>query len=551
MSKVNFSAETAGRLSGSETAGKADYPSFYRNNIKFSQPEISAAVNNLNRIISGDDKNKKTATHPPYELSIILPPGKKAVSHSALEIAVIKSVFKQNGMTISNGAAEAIAEKGHLDFTPKWDADKEKYVYNDKDGLFYKNSALGENRDMVLAAKQKNADGKEFFGYKFPISSDLQASILAEKDLALEVTRTGKKAFLEKSFNERFGMTLDKALAELPSEIRGQIKQLDARTILSAIFVGGAAVGALKKMPAGTATLIGYAVTLAEINRFGATADHIADQIIGSGKPSDLPVAELKELIVSGGLDVLLLGVGYAGVKIAPKLAGKAVKLSDDVVRIFDEMTIKAQGKVKQAAEKLDDLITPDMVTPEGIRIKSPIEKISEPKKIVSVDSSGKPSGTRFRDDYQSHIKERDFSKLSQRDGVSGAHNQKEFEKYDISINSTLTKNSIKILSKTPHPTVKGIYKIEYKMPVLDNTGAPIPNQWRSRTFPKTIYDSSIISDKQMTQWGREAFADAVQNGFNGTSGNKWKGIALNGLKFEGFIDIQGTNAVRTFYPDF
>ena len=501
MSKVNFSAETAGRLSGSETAGKADYPSFYQNNIKYSQTGISAAVNNLNKIVAAKDESKKAAAHPPYELSIILPPGKKAVSHSALEIAVIKSVFKQNGMTISNGAAEAIAEKGHLDFTPKWDGERKKYVFNDKDGLFYKDSALGENREMVLAAKQKTADGKEFFGYKFPISSDLQASILAEKDLALEVTRTGKKAFLEKSFNERFGMTLDRALSELPADIRGQIKQLDARTILSAIFVGGAAVGALKKMPAGTATLIGYAVTLAEINRFGATADHIADQIIKSGKPSDLPVAELKELIVSGGLDVLLLGVGYAGGKIAPKLAGKAVKLSDEMIRVFDDAAIKAQSKVRQVTEKLDDLITPDMVTPEGIRIKSPIEKISEPKKIVSVDSSGKPSGTRFRDDYQSHIKERDYSKTSQREGVSGCHDKKALEKFDITVNPTITKDSIKILSKTPHPTIKGIYNIEYEMPKLNSQLKVIG--WRldsGRPFVKTVYDSSIISDKQMMQ---------------------------------------------------
>ncbi len=241
--------------------------------------------------------------------------------------------------------------------------------------------------------------------------------------------------------------------------------------------------------------------------------------------------------------------------KIAPKLAGKAVKLSDEMIRVFDDAAIKAQSKVRQVTQKLDDLITPDMVTPEGIRVKMPkssIEKINEPKKIVSVDSSGKPSGTRFRDDYEAHIKERDFSKLSQKNGVSGSHDMKKLEQYDIAVNPTLTKDSIKILTKTPHPTVRGIYKVEYQMPKLDK-GQPT-GLWRNRSetnpFIKTVYDSSVISDAQITQWGREAFADAIKNGFTGQT-RDWTGTASNGLKFKGYIDGEGTNAVRTFFIDF
>ncbi len=65
---------------------------------------------------------------PAYELSLVLAPGKKAIPYTALQIHVIKHIFKQQGINISNGAAEAIAEKAKLDFTPKWDASQKKYV---------------------------------------------------------------------------------------------------------------------------------------------------------------------------------------------------------------------------------------------------------------------------------------------------------------------------------------------------------------------------------------------------------------------------------------
>lgn len=119
-----------------------------------------------------------------------------------------------------------------------------------------------------------------------------------------------------------------------------------------------------------------------------------------------------------------------------------------------------------------------------------------------------------------------------------------ELEKYAIKSGAIQTKESINIISKTPHPTVKDIYKVECQMPKLDVKGKPI-GLWRNKTgttpFEKTVYDPKVISDKQMLQWGREAFADAVKNGFSGNSGNKWTGTASNGLKFEGFIDKQGT----------
>jgi hypothetical protein len=377
MSKISNFINSVLKTTGDSGANfKLTYPT--SSQLKSNSPlGNQQAINYLTTQLQDDKKPKPVSEnqtrYPAYELSIILPPGKKAIPYGALEINVIKHIFKQQGINISNGAAEAIAEKAKLDFTPKWDASQQKYVHNDRDGLYYRDSSFGKNSDMVLAGKKTNANGIEFNGYKFPISSDLQASILAEKDFALDVTKNGGKAFLEKTFNERFGMTLDKALADLPADVREKLKQIDAKTMLSAMMVGGVAIAALKKLPSRAVAVLAAGLTLKDIIQYGAEANHIADKIGQSTKPGDLPVEELKALITNGGLDILLAGVGYAGVKLAPKFAklgDDALKLTDDVARKFDDAFEKTKGKLGDLANKVDDALSPGMVTTEGIVIK-------------------------------------------------------------------------------------------------------------------------------------------------------------------------------------
>ena len=76
---------------------------------------------------------------------------------------------------------------------------------------------------------------------------------------------------------------------------------------------------------------------------------------------------------------------------------------------------------------------------------------------------------------------------------------------------------------------------------------------WRFRKgtepFVKTVYDPAIISNKQMAQWGREAFAEAQAAGRVGS--REWTGYTPNGLKIHGYIDEQGTKAVRSFFVEF
>ena len=64
---------------------------------------------------------------------------------------------------------------------------------------------------------------------------------------------------------------------------------------------------------------------------------------------------------------------------------------------------------------------------------------------------------------------------------------------------------------------------------------------------PKTVYDSSIISDEQMLQWGKEAMQNSVSVGSNIRSITE---TAKNGMRFQGYIDTT-TGEITNFHPIF
>jgi hypothetical protein len=139
------------------------------------------------------------------------------------------------------------------------------------------------------------------------------------------------------------------------------------------MMVGGVAMAALNKLRSRAVAVLAAGLTLKDVIQYGAETNHIADKIKDSTKPGDLPVEELKALITNGGLDILLAGVGYAGVKLAPKFAkfgDDALKLTDDVAKKFDDAYQATKAKVADLANKVDDALSPGMVTTEGIVIK-------------------------------------------------------------------------------------------------------------------------------------------------------------------------------------
>ncbi|MGC6770061.1 EndoU domain-containing protein, partial [Enterococcus sp. LJL51] len=125
---------------------------------------------------------------------------------------------------------------------------------------------------------------------------------------------------------------------------------------------------------------------------------------------------------------------------------------------------------------------------------------------------------------------------------VSGGHNLKKFETALLSLDSTIGLDDC-ILRKTPHPTISGVYEIEYQLPMQVSGGALAqPIKYKKVQYPKTVYDPNMINDAQMIAWGKEA----MQNGIFNQNTGEIIGHASNGLKFKGYIK---EGAVTNFYP--
>ncbi|HBM3605634.1 TPA: EndoU domain-containing protein [Listeria innocua] len=143
----------------------------------------------------------------------------------------------------------------------------------------------------------------------------------------------------------------------------------------------------------------------------------------------------------------------------------------------------------------------------------------------------------KFCENVRNHLK--NVEKVNIKKGVIGGHNINEF-------NNALKKQGVDIeeliLSKKPHPTIEGIYEIEYRIPkknIAGNIAEPI--SYKKIDTPKTVYDPSVFSETEIYNLGVEA----MQSGK--IIDKRVEGIASNGLKFIGYLD--NTGKVKNFFP--
>ncbi|EJO7005437.1 EndoU domain-containing protein [Listeria monocytogenes] len=143
----------------------------------------------------------------------------------------------------------------------------------------------------------------------------------------------------------------------------------------------------------------------------------------------------------------------------------------------------------------------------------------------------------KFCENVRNHLK--NVEKVNIKKGVIGGHNVNEF-------NNALKKQGVDIeeliLSKKPHPTIEGIYEIEYRIPkknIAGNIAEPI--SYKKIDTPKTVYDPSVFSETEIYNLGVEA----MQSGK--IIDKRVEGIASNGLKFIGYLD--NTGKVKNFFP--
>jgi hypothetical protein len=156
---------------------------------------------------------------------------------------------------------------------------------------------------------------------------------------------------------------------------------------------------------------------------------------------------------------------------------------------------------------------------------------------VAKIEKISGANNFKFGSNSKNHLK--NVEAVNTKKGVIGGHNMNEF-------NSALKQQGFNpedlIISKTPHPTIDGIYEIEYKIPKKDMTGKVAePVAFKKIKEPKTVYDPIKISDEKLYQWGQEA----MNNGK--VDGRMVEGTASNGLKFRGYMNELGE--ITNFYP--
>jgi hypothetical protein len=141
-----------------------------------------------------------------------------------------------------------------------------------------------------------------------------------------------------------------------------------------------------------------------------------------------------------------------------------------------------------------------------------------------------------IEDGLPGHLQFQDHT-VPRSSGIGGAHSVDAFD-------PAITAMGARINSRTPHPTLPGVEKVNYSIPALDSAGNPTGG-FKATPFNKTVYDPTQVSHADFLAWGREAANDAVARG---ALIREWTGTASNGVVYRGYLNNRG--AVRSFFPD-
>lgn len=238
------------------------------------------------------------------------------------------------------------------------------------------------------------------------------------------------------------------------------------------------------------------------------------------------------ETALALGIDVLLSRIpfGKALVKLGDSVSTKIKPYLKKILESF------ARRKSKSKSKNNHDQ--------NSSREKAHQEEDTENKKDNSEDDSKETKAENknitFKPGYDKHLVEVVEIVRKKGKGVVGGHNLNNFEKAFKEKGWDLEEC---IISKRKHPSIEGVYEIEYGLPKLDMEGKLIPGELKNVSHPKTVYDPNIISDEQILKWGEEA----MKNGKVVGAGREITGVSSNGLQFRGFIDESGE--ITNFFP--
>jgi hypothetical protein len=88
--------------------------------------------------------------------------------------------------------------------------------------------------------------------------------------------------------------------------------------------------------------------------------------------------------------------------------------------------------------------------------------------------------------------------------------------------------------------------QVEYQMPKLDKYQNPIPGEYSSGTYKKTIYDPTKMLNTEYCNRGIEAANNALAKETSGVLPHTWTGVDSKGVTWMGYYE-NGT--VTSFFP--
>ncbi|WP_353400600.1 CdiA family toxin C-terminal domain-containing protein, partial [Hydrogenophaga sp. 5NK40-0174] len=285
-------------------------------------------------------------------------------------------------------------------------------------------------------------------------------------------------------------------------------------------FLYGIGKGLIKLTPPGMLVLggAGVAATVESLWEKGATQT-VVDAVKGiAGIP-----AELKARLSSDDpsvrgeafVDVLSLASG-AGMTAA---GGTRVVLTQ-AERLKLNATITQAEQVAIARTRIENNVNADGNFAGGVAVR-PRDGLV-PEGTAQVDT---PIGKHL---IEAEI---NFNRKGQPSKIAGGHNMQNFD-------AMLQANGGQIMG-SPVPLAPGIYQVEYRLP-----GTVGKNQI------KTVYDSNIYSDAQMSTMANDAVGKAVYQWNKGGGTSSMEIVEVGGIKFEVPISsFKGTVYVPTAYP--
>jgi hypothetical protein len=481
--------------------------------------------------------------------------GDERATQRGVVLAAVNKYYQDKGYDFSRAAIEEAAGQVELD------------VKNLE--LTYLRDAKG---NMV-----RDASGKPIMGYYVTLTPEgattaKNAELTREADDALDafipeakrITEIGTPSVTDKTQMQRFEMLRQAYVKRRGPDAAERLKDSFTSMENMGPLIGGAAVMTTPLAPAVMA-VGGYGLTKETIELAGLS-DDIGRGLSQAERPSDIEklTPKLDELVQRTALLTANMAAGAGMAKGAGSVKGGAAGVTTGGPTAVAPVTAGGPPFPVPVTLRAPELPTrptgggsrlpnaPDVaptglppVAPERALGLTPAENVGGPAgrpepMRTSVDGNGQASGLRFKQDYETHVARRDYS-VPRKKGIGGAHRLDEFMK-------AVKSGEVQIVSRTPHPTLKGVEQIEYRMKALDRELKPTGEWQTGKPKEKTVYDPTIIGDEQMMLWGRQAFAEAVAAGRVKPGTREWDGVAPNGIEFHGYVDVK-TGVVTSFFP--